>query len=96
MDRCGELICLFTMSGRIYLIREYVQCAPFAAPLPLLNAKSGRPRVVFPPLNPNANPPSVASVSPSAVPAPPSPLGNTHKVRPGSLLRPLGFRRHPD
>ncbi|WFU45114.1 SPOR domain-containing protein [Bradyrhizobium sp. CB82] len=35
-----------------------------------VNAKSGGPRVVFPPLNPNANPPSVASVSPSAVPPP--------------------------
>ncbi|GLR88102.1 hypothetical protein GCM10007857_48140 [Bradyrhizobium iriomotense] len=35
-----------------------------------VNAKSGGPRVVFPPLNPNANPPPVASVSPSAVPPP--------------------------
>lgn len=32
-----------------------------------VNARSGGPRVVFPPLNPNANPPPVASVSPSAV-----------------------------
>ncbi|WP_370140965.1 MULTISPECIES: SPOR domain-containing protein [unclassified Bradyrhizobium] len=35
-----------------------------------VNAKVGGPRVVFPPLNQNANPPSVASVSPSAVPSP--------------------------
>ena len=33
-----------------------------------VNAKAGGPRVVFPPLNPNANPPSVSSVSPSAIP----------------------------
>jgi hypothetical protein len=36
-----------------------------------LNAKAGAPRVVFPPLNQNANPPPVASVSPSAA-LPPS------------------------
>lgn len=35
-----------------------------------VNARAGGPRVVFPPLNQNANPPSVASVSPSAVPPP--------------------------
>ncbi|WP_027550782.1 SPOR domain-containing protein [Bradyrhizobium sp. Cp5.3] len=35
-----------------------------------LNAKSGGPRVVFPPLNQNANPPPVASVSPSTPPPP--------------------------
>lgn len=35
-----------------------------------VNAKAGGPRVVFPPLNQNANPPSVASVSPSMVPPP--------------------------
>src|SRR4051795_3524653 len=33
-------------------------------------AKATGPRVVFPPLNQNANPPSVASVSPSRVPPP--------------------------
>ncbi len=32
-----------------------------------VNAKSGGPRVVFPPLNQNANPPPVASVSPSSI-----------------------------
>jgi hypothetical protein len=31
-----------------------------------VNSRSGGPRVVFPPLNPNANPPAAASVSPSA------------------------------
>lgn len=35
-----------------------------------VNAKAAGPRVVFPPLNPNANPPPVASVSPSAIPPP--------------------------
>lgn len=35
-----------------------------------INAKSGGPRVVFPPLNQNANPPPVASVAPSAPPPP--------------------------
>lgn len=35
-----------------------------------VNAKAGGPRVVFPPLNQNANPPPVASVSPSTVPPP--------------------------
>jgi hypothetical protein len=39
-----------------------------------INAKSG-PRVVFPPLNQNGNPPSMASVAPSA-PPPPSNAGN--------------------
>ncbi|OCK56909.1 SPOR domain-containing protein [Bradyrhizobium sp. LMTR 3] len=33
-----------------------------------VNARSGAPRVVFPPLNPNSNPPPVASVSPSGPP----------------------------
>ncbi|UPK40450.1 SPOR domain-containing protein [Bradyrhizobium sp. 186] len=32
-----------------------------------VNAKAGGPRVVFPPLNQNANPPPVASVSPSTI-----------------------------
>ncbi|QAU42821.1 SPOR domain-containing protein [Bradyrhizobium guangdongense] len=33
-----------------------------------VNAKAAGPRVIFPPLNQNANPPPVASVSPSTVP----------------------------
>lgn len=39
-----------------------------------VNPKSAGPRMVFPPLNPNANPPSVASVAPAA--APPATAGN--------------------
>ena len=35
-----------------------------------INARSGGPRVVFPPLNQNVNPPPVASVAPSTVPPP--------------------------
>ncbi|MBC9883633.1 SPOR domain-containing protein [Bradyrhizobium sp. INPA01-394B] len=35
-----------------------------------VNAKAAGPRVVFPALNQNANPPSVASVSPNSVPPP--------------------------
>lgn len=35
-----------------------------------VNTRSGGPRVVFPPLNPNSSPPPVASVSPSAPLAP--------------------------
>ncbi|MGL3109420.1 SPOR domain-containing protein [Bradyrhizobium sp. BR 1432] len=45
-----------------------------------VNARAGGPRVVFPPLNQNANPPSVASVSPSMVPPPsagPTPSNGT-------------------
>jgi hypothetical protein len=39
-----------------------------------VNAKAGSPRVVFPPLNPNGNPPSAASVAPGNLP--PSNSGN--------------------
>jgi hypothetical protein len=35
-----------------------------------VNARAAGPRVVFPPLNQNVNPPSVASVAPTAMPAP--------------------------
>lgn len=45
-----------------------------------VNAKAGGPRVVFPPLNQNANPPPVASVSPSSIPlssAGPNPSNGT-------------------
>jgi hypothetical protein len=38
------------------------------APVDVNTRASGGPRVVFPPLNPNGNPPSVASVAPSNVP----------------------------
>src|SRR3954465_15473350 len=45
-----------------------------------VNAQAGGPRVVFPPLNQNANPPPVASVSPSSIPlssAGPNPSNGT-------------------
>ncbi len=48
-------------------------------------AKAGGPRVVFPPLNQNANPPSVASVSPSAVPPP----GASNGTLPNNSPRPI-------
>jgi hypothetical protein len=41
-----------------------------------VTAKTGGPRVVFPPLNPNSNPPSVASVAP-ATPLPPTAANGT-------------------
>ncbi len=44
-----------------------------------VNAKAGGPRVVFPPLNQNANPPPVASVSPSTIP--PSKRGSDPEQR---------------
>ena len=40
-----------------------------------VNSKAGGPRVVFPPLNQNANPPPVASVTPSVPPPPTAPNG---------------------
>ena len=40
-----------------------------------VNSRSGGPRVVFPPLNPNSSPPPVASVSPSGPMPPASPNG---------------------
>ena len=52
-----------------------------------VNARTGGPRVVFPPLNQNANPPSVASVSPSAVP-PPS-TGASSGTLPNNSPRPI-------
>lgn len=52
-----------------------------------VNARTGGPRVVFPPLNQNANPPSVASVSPSAV-LPPSTGAGTGTM-PNNSPRPI-------
>lgn len=53
-----------------------------------VNAKAGGPRVVFPPLNQNANPPSVASVSPSSVP-PPSTGVPSNGTLPSNSPRPI-------
>jgi hypothetical protein len=55
-----------------------------------VNARAAGPRVVFPPLNPNSNPPQVASVAPTAMPALPPPAapndgtlpnGEPHKIK---------------
>ncbi len=54
-----------------------------------VNAKAGGPRVVFPPLNQNANPPSVASVSPSAIPAPSSGAVPSNGTLPSNSPRPI-------
>ncbi|MFB6417232.1 MULTISPECIES: SPOR domain-containing protein [Bradyrhizobium] len=50
-------------------------------------AKAGGPRVVFPPLNQNANPPSVASVSPSAAPPPGAGLAASNGTLPNNSPR---------
>ncbi|WP_456746410.1 SPOR domain-containing protein [Bradyrhizobium sp. USDA 4354] len=54
-----------------------------------VNAKTGGPRVVFPPLNQNANPPSVASVSPSAVPPPSAGPSPSNGTLPNNSPRPI-------
>ncbi|MCK1360059.1 SPOR domain-containing protein [Bradyrhizobium sp. 199] len=54
-----------------------------------VNAKAGGPRVVFPPLNQNANPPSVASVSPSMVPAPGAGTAASNGTLPNNSPRPI-------
>ena len=54
-----------------------------------VNAKAGGPRVVFPPLNQNANPPSVASVSPSAVPLPSTGAASSNGTMPNNSPRPI-------
>jgi hypothetical protein len=54
-----------------------------------VNAKAGGPRVVFPPLNPNANPPPVASVSPSAVPPPSAGPTPSNGTLPNNSPRPI-------
>jgi SPOR domain len=53
-----------------------------------VNSRTGGPRVVFPPLNQNANPPPVASVSPSTIPpsAGPTPSNGT---LPNNAPRPI-------
>ncbi|MBH5398102.1 SPOR domain-containing protein [Bradyrhizobium sp. CNPSo 4010] len=54
-----------------------------------VNAKAGGPRVVFPPLNQNANPPSVASVSPSNVPPPSAGPTPSNGTLPNNSPRPI-------
>lgn len=60
-----------------------------------INAKSGGPRVVFPPLNQNANPPPVASVAPGNVPpvsAAPAPTNGTLPITEPRKIRTLSVR----
>ena len=52
-------------------------------------AKAGGPRVVFPPLNQNANPPPVASVSPSTVPPPSAGPIPSNGTLPANSPRPI-------
>lgn len=52
-------------------------------------AKAGGPRVVFPPLNQNANPPPVASVSPSTVPPPSAGPVPSNGTLPANSPRPI-------
>ncbi|WP_441236389.1 SPOR domain-containing protein [Bradyrhizobium sp. 930_D9_N1_4] len=52
-------------------------------------AKAGGPRVVFPPLNQNANPPPVASVSPSTVPPPSTGPVPSNGTLPANSPRPI-------
>lgn len=54
-----------------------------------VNARAGGPRVVFPPLNQNANPPSVASVSPSNVPPPSAGAAPSNGTLPNNSPRPI-------
>jgi hypothetical protein len=54
-----------------------------------VNAKASGPRVVFPPLNQNANPPPVASVSPSTIPAPSAGPIPSNGTLPANSPRPI-------
>lgn len=54
-----------------------------------VNARAGGPRVVFPPLNQNANPPTVASVSPSTVPPPSAGPVPSNGTMPNNSPRPI-------
>jgi SPOR domain len=55
-----------------------------------VNARTAGPRVVFPPLNQNASPPSPSSVSPSAMPPPPA---NAAAAQPSNGTMPTGEPR---
>jgi hypothetical protein len=50
-----------------------------------VTAKTGGPRVVFPPLNPNSNPPSVASVAPTTPPPPTAANGTMPNSEPRKI-----------
>jgi hypothetical protein len=50
-----------------------------------VNSRNVGPRVVFPPLNQNANPPSVASVTPTAMPPAPPPGAGPAAVNNGTM-----------
>jgi hypothetical protein len=52
-------------------------------------AKAGGPRVVFPPLNQNANPPPVSSVSPSTIPPPSAGQIPSNGTLPANSPRPI-------
>lgn len=54
-----------------------------------VNARATGPRVVFPPLNQNANPPTVSSVSPSTIPAPSSGPIPSNGTLPANSPRPI-------
>jgi hypothetical protein len=64
-----------------------------------VNAKAGGPRVVFPPLNQNANPPPVASVSPSSIPpssAGPNPSNGTLPNNSPRAIRTVAVKGDPN
>jgi SPOR domain len=50
-----------------------------------VNAKTGGPRVVFPPLNPNGSPPPMASVGPQPMQAPPTASGTMPNTEPRKI-----------
>ena len=52
-----------------------------------VNTRAAGPRVVFPPLNQNANPPSPASVSPSTMPPNAAPGAPSNGTMPNSEPR---------
>ncbi|EJN13505.1 vesicle coat complex COPII, subunit SEC24/subunit SFB2/subunit SFB3 [Bradyrhizobium sp. YR681] len=54
-----------------------------------VTTRAGGPRVVFPPLNPNANPPPVSSVSPSTVPPPSAGPLPSNGTLPNNAPRPI-------
>ena len=61
VDACAEL-----WGGRVVMGKEELNEKTPVAPIDI-NANSGGPRVVFPPLNQNANPPPAANPNPLSV-----------------------------